>query len=136
MAPVTLSEDDRVIRKLRKKLRQIESLEFCDRELNNEEIDKIKDIKEWCEDYLRWLGNIHRPSKLSNEVELFNTHAFWEDNGELKSNREEFPNLGVTPSKVRINNILGALHPRKISEPNLKTIGLAKALYYTICQYQ
>ena len=43
---------------------------FNSQELNNnEEIDKIKDIKEWCEDYLRWLGNIHRPSKLSNEVE-------------------------------------------------------------------
>ena len=36
-----LEETDRLKRKLRKKLRQIENLEIIDRELNNEELDKV-----------------------------------------------------------------------------------------------
>lgn len=110
---------------------------FNKQELNdNQEIDKIEAIKDWCEDYLRWLGNIHRSNKLNNEIELFKTRAFFEDNGELKNDRDEFPNLGMTPSRVKINKILGDLNPKKISDPNRKTIGLAKALYYTICKHQ
>lgn len=85
---------------------------------------------------MRWLGNIHRSNKLNNEIELFKTRAFFEDNGELKNDRDEFPNLGMTPSRVKINKILGDLNPKKISDPNRKTIGLAKALYYTICKHQ
>jgi len=38
---LALSEVERLKRKLRKKLRQIENLEITDRELNNEELDKI-----------------------------------------------------------------------------------------------
>jgi hypothetical protein len=34
-------EDDRLLRKIRKKLRQIEVLEVVDRELNDEEADKV-----------------------------------------------------------------------------------------------
>ena len=38
----SLSEEDRLIRKLRKKLRQIEHLEGLDRELNDEEEAKVE----------------------------------------------------------------------------------------------
>ena len=36
------SDDEKIIRKLRKKLRQIETLEYSDRELNDEECIKIR----------------------------------------------------------------------------------------------
>ena len=37
-----LNEQEKIIRKLRKKLRQIEVLEFSDRELNDEEFVKVR----------------------------------------------------------------------------------------------
>ena len=37
-----LNEQEKIIRKLRKKLRQIEVLEFSDRELNDEEFLKVR----------------------------------------------------------------------------------------------
>ena len=37
-----LNEQEKIIRKLRKKLRQIEVLEFSDRELNDEEFEKVR----------------------------------------------------------------------------------------------
>ena len=37
-----LNEQEKIIRKLRKKLRQIEVLEFSDRDLNDEEFVKVR----------------------------------------------------------------------------------------------
>ena len=51
-----LQEVERLKRKLRKKLRQIENLEIVDRELNNEELDKISkksDIRQELNDLIK-----------------------------------------------------------------------------------
>ncbi|WP_375493378.1 hypothetical protein [uncultured Nostoc sp.] len=107
---------------------------FNTQELNDDqEIDKINTIKEWCEQYLIWIGTLHRHAG-NNKLELFNIHAFLETNGELKKDRKEFPNLVVGSPGVEINRILTQLDANAIGQPNRGAVGLAKALYQSICK--
>jgi len=112
------------------------SLKFFDRAKLKSEHKQIEEIKNWCQDYLRWLAMIHSETG----VELFNIDYFVQDKAEktLKSDskevRNEFSNLLKSSSSVLINNILERL-PRmakKIKPPNGGVVRLAKALYLTI----
>jgi hypothetical protein len=112
------------------------SLKFFDRVKLKSQHKQIEEIKNWCQDYLRWLAMIHSETG----VELFNVHSFVQDTSEktLKSDskevRNEFRNLLKSSSSVLINDILERL-PRmaqKIQPPNGGVVGLAKALYLTL----
>ena len=110
---------------------------------NSSEQEKIKEIQDWCQDYLRWLATIHNPQ---TGVKLFNCNSFAEntsgrhhgDDVKLKPYskgiRDEFSRLLNNHNGVSINRILELL-PRmakNIEPPNGGTVGLAKALYRTI----
>ncbi|VXD10296.1 conserved hypothetical protein [Planktothrix serta PCC 8927] len=89
-------------------------------------------ISNWCENYLRWLTEIHKCT--GDSIELFNVSAFDDLNSELKG--EELPNLVIgdnrdksrksqdTPKKIKER-----LNPSVVTPPNQGTVGLAKAVY-------
>ncbi|MEM9543019.1 MAG: hypothetical protein AAGA60_26450 [Cyanobacteria bacterium P01_E01_bin.42] len=123
------------------------SLKFLNRtELESlEEQDRLKEIQDWCQDYLLWLAAIHWSE---TGVELFNPHSFlenWpnkEDRNELnlkpysKEVRDEFTNLLNNSNSTSIYQILEKLPrtAREIQLPNRGVVGLVKALYRTIEQ--
>ncbi len=103
--------------------------------------EAIGKITQWCQDYLRWIYDIHQ-SKPEN-IDLFNANYFANTEGGLNSNN--FPNLvlGETREETRkktdtVENLLNnpsIFNNENLTAPNNGTIGLAKAVYRA-CQKQ
>ncbi len=106
---------------------------FNNQELRDpDEQNKIDAITDWCENYLQWLGVLHRSV---SGVKWLNSDAFLAPDGLLKTDDiREFSNLGPAGIQTSINDILPKLYPRNIEKPNRCTVGLAKALYQKISQ--
>jgi len=104
-------------------------------EINNpHEQDHLNAVTGWCQEYLNWIGALHRSH---NGVELINTYPFIQNNGELKPelDRFEFSNLAKNLNdSLGINKVLEKLNPKAINPPNRGFVGLAKALYFSIYQ--
>jgi hypothetical protein len=92
-------------------------------------------ITQWCQDYLRWLYDIHQ-SKPEN-IQLFNANYF--SNPEGGVNSANFPDLvlGETREETKkkndtVQNLLNnssIFNNDNLSAPSNGTIGLAKAVY-------
>ena len=103
--------------------------------------DALIKITQWCQDYLRWLHDIHQSKPES--IELFNDNYFANPENNLSS--IHFPDLvrGETREETKkkydtVENLLNnstIFHKENLNAPNIGTIGLAKALYRA-CQKQ
>ncbi len=95
-----------------------------------EQQDAIKNITQWCETYLRWLGSLHYSV---DNVELFKRSAFTDPNGQLKKELDNFPelvidgNIGTKQQQDTIQRLKEKLDEKKTD--NKGAIGLAKDLY-------
>jgi hypothetical protein len=101
---------------------------------DTQELDTFKQISEWVENYLTWLGYIHdKPG--GEEVKWFNSYNFWDSNNKaLKKERTNFSKLVEEIRGVELNKILEGLNDKDIGVPKDGTVGLAKALYKAISQ--
>lgn len=101
---------------------------------DTQELDTFKQISEWVENYLTWLGYIHdKPG--GEEVKWFNSYNFWDSNNKaLKKDRTNFSKLVEEIKGVELNKILEGLNDKDIGVPKDGTVGLAKALYKAISQ--
>ncbi|MEM8780652.1 MAG: hypothetical protein AAGF26_17650, partial [Cyanobacteria bacterium P01_G01_bin.49] len=90
-------------------------------------------ITEWCNDYLRWIANIHQCD--GDEIQLFRCDAF-NFNGQVRD--ETFADLVIgdnrekgTKAQDTIQNLKNQLSRNipNLTSPNTGMVGLAKALY-------
>lgn len=97
---------------------------------DSSEWDKISAIKNWSETYLKWLGIIHENG---NSLNFLNSNIFYDkDRGELKLDRDKFPDVIQRAGDVVVNRYLHALNNRDIEGVDKGTTGLAKALYLNL----
>ena len=117
---------------------------------DDQEKQQIHTIKKWSESYLIWLAKTHYYVG-DEQIELFHTAAFlgqdpFSDPQKRRNNPEEYlrrdlstnskgervMNFVIGSPEIRVNKIINDLDERNITEPNKKTLGLAKALYKAI----
>jgi len=132
----TIVPDIQYIRKTNKHRDVIWYSKFFNlQEINNpHEQDHLNAVTGWCQEYLNWIGALHRSH---NGVELINIYPFIQNNGELKPelDRFQFSNLPKNLNdSLGINKVLEKLNPKAINPPNRGFVGLAKALYFSIYQ--
>lgn len=99
--------------------------------------EAIKTIDAWCEDFLRWLKDIHYCDNES--IRLFKAKEYFPNPHNLKG--EKLGNLFWDDARgkeivdrdtaVNLKNSIGDLDLRNFSEPNQGVTGLAKAVYVT-----
>ncbi len=97
--------------------------------------EAIKTIDNWCQDYLRWLSDIHICD--SEKIELFKAREHFLNGRGLKP--ENFADLLFDESRtkddltqdnlVKLKNTISELDTTKFGEPNQGVAGLAKAVY-------
>lgn len=99
---------------------------------NSREEESIKVVTSWCQDFLRWMYELHQSE--GDNIELFRSSAFANLDGQLKE--EELPNLVISDSRDRgkqsqdtVQQLKVRLDPKDVTPPNQGTAGLAKALY-------
>lgn len=95
--------------------------------------EAIQVITEWCQDYLRWILNIHRCD--GDDIKLFNYSVLEKLDGTVKS--DELSELVVGDNRDQGSKAADTVQKLKqklrdmsnITPPNQGTTGLAKALY-------
>lgn len=97
--------------------------------------DAIKSVTAWCEDFLRWLKDIHYCD--NERVQLFKAREYFGNPKSLKG--EKFSDLLWDDSRskellqddnaITLKNKIGELDTRDFGEPNQGVAGLAKAVY-------
>jgi hypothetical protein len=99
-----------------------------------QEQEAVRIITYWCQDYLRWLHDLHECQ--GDQVQLFMARSFSNPEAQLK--QEEFSQLVISDSRDKgkqSQDTVQRLHvslmtePRNLYPPNQGTAGLAKALY-------
>lgn len=97
--------------------------------------DGIKSVNAWCEDFLRWLKDIHYCD--NERVQLFKAREYFANPKSLKG--EKFSDLLWDDSRskellqednsITLKNKVGELDTTNFGEPNQGVAGLAKAVY-------
>ncbi|WP_373529580.1 tubulin-like doman-containing protein [Nostoc sp.] len=94
----------------------------------------VRIVTNWCQDYLRWLHDLHICQ--GDDIQLFVSRSFTNFEGQLK--QEEFSSLVMNDSRPKdkqLQDTVQRLHvsltsePRNLNPPNQGTAGLSKALY-------
>jgi Tubulin like len=98
------------------------------------EQEAVRIVNYWCQDYLRWLHELHQCQ--GDAINLFTANSFSNPEAQLK--QEEFSQLVKNDSRdegKKNQDTVQRLHvslisePRVLNPPNQGTAGLAKALY-------
>lgn len=97
--------------------------------------EAIKTINNWCQDFLRWLGDIHQCD--NEKIQLFKAREHFSNSNRLSN--DKFSDLFFDDARgkemldkdtiVELKNTIGALDISKFGEPNQGVTGLAKAIY-------
>lgn len=97
--------------------------------------DAIKTVTAWCEDFLRWLQDIHQCD--NERIQLFKAREYFANPQSLKG--EKFSDLLWNDSRskellqndnvITLKNNIGELDTSNFGEPNQGVAGLAKAIY-------
>lgn len=104
------------------------------RDKNHPENAKLIIISDWCQDYLRWLYNLHEIE--NSHLRWFNTNAFAVDGyGKVILAREDFPHLVSENGGIPINKVLRKLNKHQLNPPDHSEVAaIALALYRSIYQ--
>ncbi|NES19561.1 MAG: hypothetical protein F6K41_11690 [Symploca sp. SIO3E6] len=102
---------------------------------DTQEQQAIEVISNWCQDYLRWLYQLHQND--SEQIQLFQSNAFSNPAGELSPEHLATLVLGDNRDKgrqsqdtvQRLKQKLYDTQDLNLMPPNKGTVGLAKSLY-------
>ncbi len=99
--------------------------------------DAIKVITSWCQDYLRWLYDLHQCE--GEQIQLFVSDAFQNPEGKLKQEQlaelvSEYNLDSRSKSRDTIQNLKRTLQSYRVDgTTNVGVVGLARTLY-TLCK--
>ncbi|WP_373481082.1 hypothetical protein [Geminocystis sp.] len=99
--------------------------------------EAIKTINAWCEDFLRWLRDIHYCD--NERIQLFKAREYFVDVKNLKPEKlgdllwddSRTKDILDQDTAVNLKNTIGDLDTKNFGEPNQGVSGLAKAVYIT-----
>jgi hypothetical protein len=105
-----------------------QEIDFNDPEQQN----AIETITIWCQDYLRWLSQIHQC--VGETIQLFNVNHFSNSNLNHQNLSDLIAGLGDSrdqnqKSRDTVQELKKRLNPEVVSLPKQGIFGLAKALY-------
>jgi hypothetical protein len=101
-------------------------------EFDESEQEKMQSITDWCQDYLRWLSEIHDCER--DSIRLFNVSSFKNPNqppreGQLSDLIVDDRREQNRKQRDKIDRLKEKLDPKSLNAPNEGAVGLAKALY-------
>jgi hypothetical protein len=99
------------------------------------ELGKLSQINKWCQEYLTWLGKLHRTTKNSFQIRLFNDDAFFITEGKITNQSENFNRLVADEANENdtVQRLTRSLINLSRTDKEIRgrggTVGLARVLY-------